>query len=75
MAREVWQDYDCPEGIDFDLYDETLVYRGAKIQCSGCGGVHIAGEDVEVQTYLDDGEVSYPALPESAQELAALIAG
>ncbi len=76
MTREVFQDYDCPGGIDFDLHDDELVYRGQPIQCSGCGGVHLAGIDVEVGTYVDvDGEREYPDLPETADELQRLKVG
>lgn len=76
MNREVFQQYDCPQGMDFDLEGERLVFKGATIQCSGCGRVHIAGQDVAVETIVDeDGERSYPDLPETAEELRKLVKG
>ena len=73
MKREVWQDYDCPRTmIDFDLFDDQLVYYGQPIQCSACAeGVHLAGIDVEVQTGVDveGGEREFHYLPRTAEEL------
>lgn len=52
------------------------MFKGATIQCSGCGQVHIAGQDVAVETIVDeDGERSYPDLPETADELRKLVEG
>jgi len=76
MAREVSQEYDCPHSMDFDLEGERLVYKGQSFHCSGCGGEHTAGVDVEVSTMVEDGEErSYPDLPETAEALRALVAG
>ncbi len=76
MTREVSQEYDCPHSIDFDLDGERLVYKGQRFHCSGCGGEHTAGVDVEVSTMVEDGdERSWPDLPESAEALRALVEG
>lgn len=76
MTREVFQEYDCPQGMDFDLDGDRLVYKGQAIQCSGCGQQHIAGVDVTVHTFVDQGdERTYPDTPESAEDLRRLIEG
>ncbi len=76
MTREVWQDYDCPMGVDFDLHGEDMVYRGQSIACAGCGGVHRAGVEVKVGTYVDvNGLREYPDLPNTPEELQHLKTG
>lgn len=74
--RDVWQDYDCPSGMDFDLFGDELVYLGQEIDCPGCGRVHLAGVDVNVNTYLDTrwGR-HHPELPANADELDRLRSG
>lgn len=82
--REVWMSYDCPHSFDFDLHDERLVYKGQSFDCSGCGGEHVAGVDVQIQVGVDvevarnecDPEQrQFVELPESAEALRALVAG
>lgn len=82
--REVWMSYDCPHSFDFDLHDERLVYKGQRFHCSGCGGEHVAGVDVQIQVGVDvqtaPNEYDYERrqfvdLPESAEALRALVAG
>lgn len=82
--REVWMSYDCPHSFDFDLHDERLVYKGQRFDCSGCGGEHVAGVDVQIQVGVDveiaRNEYDYDQrqfvdLPESAEALRALVKG
>ncbi|GDY37707.1 hypothetical protein [Acidovorax sp. NB1] len=82
--REVWMSYDCPHSFDFDLHDERLVYKGQRFHCSGCGGEHVAGVDVQIQVGVDveiaRNEYDYDQrqfvdLPESADALRALVEG
>lgn len=82
--REVWMSYDCPHSCDFDLHDDSLVYKGQRFPCSGCGGEHIAGMDVQIEVGVDvliaPREYDYSQrqfvdLPESADALRALVAG
>lgn len=82
--REVWMSYDCPHSFDFDLNGSELVYKGQRFDCSGCGGEHIAGVDVQIEVGVDvavaPNEYDYEQrqfveLPESAEALRALVAG
>lgn len=82
--REVWMSYDCPHSFDFDLHDQSLVYKGQNFYCSGCGGEHVAGVDVQIQVGVDvqtaPNEYDYEQrqfveLPESAEALRALVEG
>ncbi len=77
MTRDVWQSYDCPsQKTDADLEDGRLVYSGQPFHCACCGGEHVAGRDVVVETFILSGDVTeYPALPETAEALQALILG
>lgn len=44
--------YDCPEcGIDFDL--EPLPPFGTAVACSGCGGFHRLGIDVQTNAWRE----------------------
>lgn len=81
-TRDLWQSYDCPsQGVDFDLDGEGLVFYGQRIECSACGGSHVGGEEVSVETCVDfvgeDGVVEYEKrkfheLPKTAEELQRL---
>lgn len=82
--REVWMSYDCPHSFDFDLHGNELVYKGQRFDCSGCGGEHVAGVDVQIQVGVDveiaRNEYDYDQrqfvdLPESAEALRALVKG
>lgn len=77
MTREVWQEYDCPvQQADADLFDDQMVYKGQSFHCHWCGGEHVAGVDVWVETFesFQDSTV-HPELPESAEALAKLREG
>ncbi len=73
-AREVWQSYDCPvQRIDMDLFDEDMVFKGQAFHCAHCGGNHVAGFGVAVETFARVGEeTTYPELPETAEALQRL---
>ncbi|ABX35870.1 hypothetical protein Daci_3232 [Delftia acidovorans SPH-1] len=73
-AREVWQSYDCPVQLtDMDLFDEEMVFKGQAFRCSWCGGNHVAGFGVKVETFVRVGEdTTYPDLPETAEALQRL---
>ncbi|WP_310637290.1 hypothetical protein [Delftia acidovorans] len=73
-AREVWQSYDCPvQRADMDLFDEEMVFKGQAFRCAHCGGNHVAGFGVEVETFARVGEdTTYPDLPETAEALQRL---
>lgn len=73
-AREVWQSYDCPvQRTDMDLFDEDMVFKGQAFHCAHCGGNHVAGFGVEVETFARIGEdTTYPDLPETAEALQRL---
>jgi hypothetical protein len=73
-AREVWQSYDCPvQRADMDLFDEEMVFKGQAFRCAHCGGNHVAGFGVEVETFARVGEdATYPDLPETAEALQRL---
>jgi len=77
MTREVWQAYDCPNSlIDIDLFDAEMVYQGQAIQCHGCGGAHLAGIDVRVETFVQVGDaMEFPELPADADGLQRLKTG
>lgn len=50
VTIERWQDYDCPDsGIDFDLWDEQMVFEGDSFHCSGCWGEHVATPELVTQ--------------------------
>lgn len=72
--REVWQAYDCPVlRVDMDLSDEEMVYKGQAFHCAHCGGNHIAGFGVSVETFIRRGEeTQYPDLPDTAEALQRL---
>ena len=73
-AREVWQSYDCPvQRADMDLFDEEMVFKGQAFHCAHCGGSHVAGFGVKVETFARVGEdTTYPDLPETAEALQRL---
>lgn len=73
-AREIWQSYDCPvQRTDMDLHDDEMVFKGRAFHCSWCGGNHVAGFGVEVETFVRVGdETTYPELPETAEALQRL---
>ncbi|EPD36095.1 hypothetical protein HMPREF9701_04914 [Delftia acidovorans CCUG 274B] len=73
-AREVWQSYDCPvQRADMDLFDEDMVFKGQAFHCAHCGGNHVAGFGVAVETFARVGEdTTYPDLPETAEALQRL---
>ncbi|MBV7427309.1 MULTISPECIES: hypothetical protein [unclassified Acidovorax] len=71
LRTNLSQEYDCPHGSDSDINEPNLVHHGQKFYCHWCGGEHIAGIDVQVSTIRDWRD--YPALPQSAEELQALI--
>lgn len=73
-AREVWQSYDCPvQRADMDLHDDEMVFKGQAFHCSWCGGNHVAGFGVVVETFARVGdETTYPDLPETAEALQRL---
>lgn len=73
-AREVWQSYDCPvQRTDMDLHDDEMVFKGQAFPCAHCGGSHVAGFGVEVETFASVGEdTAYPDLPETAEALQRL---
>lgn len=73
-AREVWQSYDCPvQRADMDLFDEDMVFKGQAFHCAHCGGNHVAGFGVAVETFARVGEdTAYPDLPETAEALQRL---
>ena len=73
-AREVWQSYDCPvQRTDMDLFDEDMVFKGQAFHCAHCGGNHVAGFGVSVETFARFGdETTYPELPETAEALQRL---
>lgn len=70
---KIWQEYDCPGSkIDFDLYDNGLLFVGQSTHCSGCGGEHKAGQrEVIDTTYIDAGHgMRCYGIPRDAEELA-----
>lgn len=71
----IFQEFDCPaQGGDQDLTDDAIVVFGQAIQCSWCGGSHIAGVDVQLQTAIGDGEqFEFRPLPRDAKERAEWI--
>lgn len=73
-SREVWQSYECPvQRTDIDLFDEEMVFKGQAFHCAHCGGNHVAGFGVEVETFARVGEdTTYPDLPETAEALQRL---
>jgi len=71
LRTNLSQEYDCPHGSDSDINEPNLVHHGQKFYCHWCGGEHTAGVDVQVSTVRDWRD--YPALPQSAEELQALI--
>jgi hypothetical protein len=73
MITEIWQEYDCPSGIDFDLFEGDILTIGESCYCSGCGKHHVAGVDGPTQTAAQhaNGEVEYRGLPKDAAEKAA----
>jgi hypothetical protein len=71
LRTNLSQEYDCPHGSDSDINEPNLVHHGQKFYCHWCGGEHIAGIDVQVSTIRDWRD--YPELPQSAEELQALI--
>ncbi|WP_333907492.1 hypothetical protein [Delftia acidovorans] len=73
-AREVWQSYDCPvQRSDMDLFDEDMVFKGQAFHCAHCGGNHVAGFGVKVETFARVGEdTTYPELPETEEALQRL---
>ncbi len=73
-AREVWQSYDCPvQRTDMDLHDDEMVFKGQAFHCAHCGGNHVAGFGVAVETFVRVGEeTEYPGLPETAEALQRL---
>jgi hypothetical protein len=73
-SREVWQSYDCPvQRTDMDLHDDEMVFKGQAFHCAHCGGNHVAGFGVEVETFARVGdETTYPELPETAEALQRL---
>jgi hypothetical protein len=46
----VFQEYDCPNGIDFDLNGQEILCLGETVRCSFCGEMHAAGADGPTQT-------------------------
>lgn len=76
-AREVWQSYDCPvQRTDMDLFDEDMVFKGQAFDCAHCGGRHVAGFGVDIETFIEvDGERRFPDLPETAEDLERLKSG
>lgn len=73
-SREVWQSSECPvQRTDIDLFDEEMVFKGQAFHCAHCGGNHVAGFGVEVETFARVGEdTTYPDLPETAEALQRL---
>jgi hypothetical protein len=73
-AREIWQSYDCPvQRTDMDLHDGEMVFKGQAFHCAHCGGNHVAGFGVEVETFARVGvDTTYPDLPETAEALQRL---
>ena len=71
LRTNLSQEYDCPNGSDSDINEPNLVHHGQKFYCHWCHGEHTAGVDVQVSTIRDWRD--YPELPQSAEELQALI--
>ncbi len=71
LRTNLSQEYNCPLGSDSDINEPNLVHHGQKFYCHWCDGEHTAGVDVQVSTIRDWRD--YPALPQSAEELQALI--
>lgn len=73
-VREVWQSYDCPvQRADMDLHEGEMVFKGQAFRCPWCGGSHVAGLGVKVETFVRVGEhTAYPDLPETAEALQRL---
>ena len=71
---EVWQSYDCPvQRADMDLHDDDMVFKGQAFRCAHCGGNHVAGFGVAVETFVRVGEdTTYPDLPDTAEALQRL---
>ena len=45
FGRDEWLEYECPvQGMDFDI--RPVPVYGSKIQCSACGGEHVANDDI-----------------------------
>lgn len=66
-----FQEYECPiSRIDFDFNDAEIVIYGESFYCSGCGGNHTAGVDVQMQTAigLEDGDLEFRGLPKNNEE-------
>lgn len=82
--REVWMEYDCPNGADNDLHDDSLVYKGQRFTCAICGNEHTAGVDVQIGVGVDVliapceydySQRQFVDLPESAEALRKLVEG
>lgn len=70
-ANEVWQEVQCSQG-DHDRFGDDLLFLGQRFHCHLCGGEHVAKPGT-VETLVEhDGAMSYPELPETAEQLAAL---
>lgn len=69
-TREVWQEYDCPDGCDFDLHGDDMVHLGSKIQCSFCGEEHTVDEELQLSNYERVGnQTSFYTTPKDAAAL------
>ena len=61
-----WQEYDCPiQESDTDLEGDLMVFNGQRFYCHWCGGHHIAGVEVDIQSFNANGDsVDTPKTPE-----------
>lgn len=61
-----WQEYDCPtQKADTDLEGDELLFNGQQFNCHWCGGHHIAGDDVKIDSFSANGDlVDTPNTPE-----------
>ena len=70
-ANEIWQEVQCPQG-DHDRFGDDLLILGQRFHCHLCGSEHAANPE-SVTTMMEiDGVMSYPDLPETAEQLEAI---
>lgn len=70
-ANEIWQEVQCAQG-DHDRFGDDLLVLGQRFHCHLCGSEHVASSESVVTLIELDGVMSYPDLPDTAEQLEAL---
>jgi len=71
---DVWQEVNCPQH-DYDIFGDDMVYEGQTFDCLACGSTHIAKSGLVETFRMEGGEMAFPDLPKTPEELRALKAG